>query len=863
MQQKKKIQKKSLKNNRQGIRLETHVKPAHYNITLSPDLEAHVFSGTETISLIIQKPTNTIVLHAKDLSVFDVSLVQEKNTQNGKVSYNKKLETVVCTFKQKINKGKASITLSFSGILNDSMRGFYRSRYHVDGQERILATTQFEATDARRCIPCFDEPAQKAEFSVTLIIPNDKEAISNTLPVSTKIHRQGYKAVTFAKTPVMSTYLLAFLVGDFEYLEHTTKKGVKVRIITTPGKKQQGRFALDITLRCLDFYEKYFDIPYPLNTLDMIAVPDFESGAMENWGAITYRETALLIDDEHSSISNKQRVAIVICHELAHQWFGNLVTMEWWNDLWLNEGFASYMEYVAVDALFPKWNIWSQFMLSDHNRALRLDALKSTHPIDVPVHDPNHIGEIFDAISYSKGAALIRQLAGFIGDKAFRDGLRYYLKKHSYKNTQTLHLWQAFEKTSKQKVKKFMDTWTKEPGYPLVSIDRKDEKVVLRQKRFFAHQQHQKNTKSTIWPIPVSFLSNMKKEEIFLFSKKTQEIRLPSEHFLKLNKDETGFFRVLYGGNMLETIGLQIKHGRMPENDRLGVIRDLFALADAGYISITTALSFLDNFRDEQSYIIWIEICNGLRKAYNILSNSKDKNSFKLYAQSILSKIVLDVGTSKIHGEEEVTPLLRSLVLSTAGFFGHQKTLLFAKKVFLQKQKFPIDPDIRGVIYTLIAQEGVDSNYKEIKNMYENAQVHQEKIRLLQALGQFSKTTHVQKSLQYMFSKHLRLQDRIYLFMNLTDINTSRNSTFSFMKEEWQKFKELSSARNMFGDFIKSFSGMNTKKELKTFSQFFKNKKEGIEMALNQTIERIEINIAFKEKNEKILSEWINKIKKS
>src|SRR3989344_3967776 len=291
-----------------------------------------------------------------------------------------------------------------------------------------MATTQFESTDARRAFPCVDEPAAKAVFDVTLMVPDHCTAISNTIPTEVQEHESGYKIMRFAPTPKMSTYLLAFIVGEFEYVEGKTKEAVLVRVFTTPGKKKQAHFALEVTIKTLSFFNEYFAIPYPLPVLDLIAIPDFSSGAMENWGAITYREAALLVDPEHSSAHTKQWVALVIAHELAHQWFGNLVTMKWWTHLWLNEGFASYIEYLAVDHLFPSWQIWDRFVVADLAQALKLDALANTHPIEVPVHHPDEISEIFDAVSYSKGASVIRMLAEYIGEKDFRDGLRHYLR---------------------------------------------------------------------------------------------------------------------------------------------------------------------------------------------------------------------------------------------------------------------------------------------------------------------------------------------------------------------------------------------------------------------------------------------------
>lgn len=858
MQNKKSTTNKKIKP--KSIRLSKDIVPVHYTITLAPDLEAHVFSGTETIDIQIKKSTKSITIHAKDLELFDVSVKQGKVSQQAiKITYDEKHESATLVFAQAIAVGKIKLTLSFRGILNDLMRGFYKSRYHVDGKEHFMATTQFEANDARRCIPCFDEPAMKASFQVSLVIPNNKEAISNMLPTAVSEHSAGYKIVSFEKTPIMSTYLLAFLVGDFEYIEKTTKKGVKVRIITTPGKKEQGKFALDVTLKCLDYYEEYFDIPYPLNTLDMIAVPDFESGAMENWGAITYRETALLIDEEHSSLSNKQRVAIVICHELAHQWFGNLVTMEWWNDLWLNEGFASYMEYLAVDHIFPKWNIWSQFLFSDHDHALRLDGMVSTHPIDVPVHDPNDIGQIFDAISYSKGASVIRQLASYIGDTAFRDGLRYYLKKHSYKNTQTVHLWEAFEKQSsksgKKNITKMMDAWTKKPGYPLVSaqmtIDQEGDVLSLTQKRFF--QGEKSPVDKTLWPVPLSFVSDVGDTEAYLFDTKKMELRNPNTTWCKLNTSETGFFRVAYSTEMLAKLSTPISEGLLSESDRYGIIRDLIALTETGEYTLSDTLSFVECFKNEQSYSIWSEIFVLFGKVNILLKGTPQEENYKKYVCSFMIPVFNYVGFIKEQHEDESKTLLRSLVLATLVRYEDKKVLAWVTKQAKENQKDkPLDANIRGVVYGGMAKLGTDAYYTQLLKMYRASDQHQEKLRILSSLGQFEKETLIQKNLKMLFSADVRKQDSIYLFMSITSFETGRRSAFAYIESNWSEFKDIASARHMFSDFVKSFGGFKTEKDKKTIKTFFEKKgTTGIELALSQTLEKIDQNIAWLGKNKK------------
>jgi puromycin-sensitive aminopeptidase len=359
-------------NTNKNIKLPNYVEPKIYDITLKPDLENFTFSGFETITLNILKDTKKVTLHSKDLNIKTAEINIKKNKIFALIKFNNENETVDLIFKENIKKGSYKLTLVFEGILNDKMRGFYKSTYLHQNQTKHLATTQFEATDARRAFPCFDEPEQKAIFNVSLIVKKGQSAISNTLPIEIKEHEKGYDIFRFSPTPKMSTYLLAFIVGDLEYIEGYTKNKVHVKIYTTPGKKEQGRFALSCAIKSLEFYEEYFDIKYPLPTLDMIAVPDFASGAMENWGAITYRESALLVDEENSSLSNKQWVALVIAHELAHQWFGNLVTMRWWTHLWLNEGFASYIEYLAVDKLFPTWEFGIKNFESKKPSVLRM-----------------------------------------------------------------------------------------------------------------------------------------------------------------------------------------------------------------------------------------------------------------------------------------------------------------------------------------------------------------------------------------------------------------------------------------------------------------------------------------------------------
>jgi puromycin-sensitive aminopeptidase len=578
---------------KQSIRLSTDIEPSRYKLLLKPNLEKFTFTGEETITIKLHKPTATITLHAVDLDITNVVWKDKKQTVQGKVSYNKKTETATFAFPKKLSAGEGEVSLLFSGVLGENLRGFYRSKYMVNGQEYYMATTQFESTDARRAFPSFDEPSMKAIFDVTLMIPPLTTAISNTLETDISEHESGYRIVNFAPTPKMSTYLLAFVVGQFEYIEKKTKRGVVVRVFVTPGKKKQALFALDTAVKSLEFYEDYFAISYPLPVLDLIAVPDFAAGAMENWGAVTYRETAILVDDLHSSAANKQWVALVIAHELAHMWFGDLVTMEWWTHLWLNEGFASYIEYLAVDKLFPQWDMWSQFVQMDHGGALSLDGLKSTHAIEVDVHHPDEISEIFDAVSYSKGASVIRMLAAYLGEKDFRDGLRHYLKKHAYANASTTDLWESFEKISGKPVRSMMQNWTRKPGYPYVRVEEKGVDIRLTQQRYFSSSiEARKEKDTTVWSIPIAVRRQTKKQPIQIFMDK-KAVHLPkteNSEWIKLNTEETSFIRVDYPATFLKRFATPIATKELSAIDRFGIIRDAFDLSQTGYLPTKEAL---------------------------------------------------------------------------------------------------------------------------------------------------------------------------------------------------------------------------------------------------------------------------------
>lgn len=847
-----------MEGNGKKTRLSEHVRPIRYKLTLEPDLDNFIFSGTEEIGIHITKATRSVTLHAAELEILSVSCIQGKKKLEGAVNYNKKEERATLVFKEMLRPGKWLLKFTFTGILNDKMRGFYRSRYDRGGKTYHMAVTQFESTDARRAFPCFDEPAHKAIFEVSLIVPKDRVAISNTLESDISEYRSEYNIVTFAPSPKMSSYLLAFIVGHFDHLEGKTRTGTLVRVFTTPGKKHQAVFALACAIKTIEFYEKYFGIRYPLPAMDLIAIPDFAAGAMENWGAVTYRETAILVDPEHTALQNRQRVALVIAHELAHQWFGNLVTMEWWTHLWLNEGFATYMEYVAIDSLFPEWNIWEQFVLTEHSRALALDGLTNTHAIEIEVHHPEEISEIFDAISYSKGASVIRMLARYLGEKSFRKGLQGYLKKHSYGNAETSDLWQALERSSGKPVKKIMDSWTKKPGYPLVKVEQKDGAFRFTQERFLSDGKKKKG----VWPLPLSTLRGKKVDHVFLNREKTSSPDYGA-NFIKVNLGETSFIRAKYSRDNLRALGKEVKkkNSILTGSDRFGILRDAFALAQSGMIPTAEVLELTEAYKGERSYSVWVLLAEQMLILRALFFGKPQFEDFCSYGRSLFAPAALESGWVKKKGESNDQTLLRSTLLYTSGVFGDRDTIKKARELFSRERrgKGNIPADVRATVYSLVALNGGPKEYRTLWSMYQKSTLEEEKDRLLRALSSFKNTALSKKTLHRAFSKNSRGQDTVKA-VTFTFINPyGRKAAWNYLTSHWSPIVKRFAGGHLFSRFAGSASSFTTKEDAQRVEQFFKqHPTEGIGRTVAQSIEQIHSRAAWYTRDRKNIQKFLS-----
>ena len=590
-----------------AVILPDNVRPVHYDLTLTPNFDDFTFDGEVDITVRIRPGTTEITLNCAEIDIKSAAVswsdTDGQHAQDASsIAYDAEAETATIGIAGTPADGLVGnqhLRMTFTGELNDKLRGFYRSQYtNPEGETAYLATTQFEATDARRSLPCWDEPAVKATFQVTLNVPAEMAAVSNTPIIEERPGpTAGVKTVVFDTTPIMSTYLLAYVIGDLTHIEKEAADGTVVGIWMTRGKEEQGQFALDTSVKLLSFFNDYFGIPYPLPKLDHLAIPDFAAGAMENWGCVTYRETALLVDPENSSAGTRQRVAEVVAHEMAHMWFGDLVTMDWWDDLWLNESFATWVGTKAVDWLFPEWSMWTQFVNMDTNRAFNLDGLKNSHPIEQEVLNPAEVSQLFDAISYSKGGSVLRMLEHFLSPSAFRQGLNIYLNRHSYANARTTDLWRALEESSGQPVNTIMSSWTGQTGYPVLDVAASATEnglaLEVKQERFvfdsILGDGDGADDEEQVWPVPLTVTAAGAGVTATLVNaaSDTVTVAAPAEpQWFKVNPDQTGFYRVNYTDADWDRLAPAIAERTLPATDRLGIQNDAYALAKAGLLGI-------------------------------------------------------------------------------------------------------------------------------------------------------------------------------------------------------------------------------------------------------------------------------------
>ena len=772
-------------------------------------------------------------------------IVKSNNTViRSSTKTNDKKEELQIKLSDKV-KGKISIEIEFQGILNDRLLGFYRSQYVQNGKTKYLATTQFEAADARRAFPCWDEPEAKATFDISIIADNKFTAISN-MPVKSKKKIGNKTLYAFSKTPVVSTYLIYLGVGEFEYLKGKIGK-IQIRVVTTKGNKSKGKFSLELGKKLLTSYEKYFGIKYPLPKLDLIAVPDFAAGAMENWGAITFRETILLYDPKTSSTRTKQFIAEVISHEIAHQWFGNLVTMKWWNDLWLNESFATFMATKFVDKFYPEWDLWNQFVEDAMNVAMGLDSLKTTHPIDVTVNSPAEIREIFDAISYDKGGCVLRMLEHYVGEPNFQKGLKKYLSDFKYQNAKGQDLWNAIGKASKMPVSSMVNTWLKQPGFPLVEINQDGNSLKLKQKRYLLESD--KKFSKGLWSIPLS-LGLESEITTKLFTNKSMSVKLPKNTLgFVANYGRKGFYRVKYDEGILLDLKMLVDEKRIPAIDRWAIQNDLFSLCVSGDEQVRNYLDFSDAYFDEDSYLASVNVAHNLASLYFRSFDEPFAEEIRDYAVNYFRKILSNLGWVPQKSDKHTDALLRGFAISVLGKMNDEDVTEEALRRYKKFLKSPssISPDLIEPICSIAAWNGNSKTHFELTKLYKTAKTMEEKLRFLGALCGFKEKKLLLKSLDFSQTPQVRSQNMQLPIMKVAANPYGEKVLWPWLKKNWKNInKKVGHGNPLFNRIVASIASVaddSMEKEIKIF--FKKNPTPGTERTQSQTLERIRINSKF------------------
>jgi aminopeptidase N len=766
-------------------RLPLNVKPVHYTLELAPDLTHATFTGRESIDVTIAEATDAITLNAAEIKFEKVTAVVDGKTLTAKVSADEKKEQATLDFGQKLAAGKLRIEIRYTGILNNELRGFYLSKT----AKRNYAVTQFESTDARRAFPSFDEPALKATFSITLIVDKGDTAISNTNIIADKPSEGGAKhSITFAETPRMSSYLVAFLVGDFQCLSGSSD-GVPIRSCATPDQVKYGAFALSSAEYILHYYNQYFGIKYPMPKLDMIAIPDFEAGAMENFGAITYRESDMLLDASHASVDAKRNVALVVAHEMAHQWFGDMVTLEWWNNTWLNEGFATWMENKPVEAWKPEWNITQQ-VASDNQGTLNLDARRITHAIRANADTPDEINEMFDGISYGKAGAMLLMVENYLGEEAFRAGVHKYLSAHLYGNATAEDFWNTLAEVSHKPVDKIMDSLVSQAGVPLLTFgDREGSSVAASQQRFYLNSKDQPNT-AEVWTILVCFKA-VGGERCELLTTVHQSLAAPSAPLFYANAAGKGYFRSSYPESVYRQLVEHVESDLTPE-ERISLIGDQWALMRSGrgnvgsFLELTAAMSW-----DSNAAVLNL-IATDLRTVdAQIAESPEDRAALASWVRAQFTPAWKKLGapqSSDSPGKQE----LRAELLELVGGLGQAPDAIAEAKEITAKNLADakdVDPTLASTALNIAARNGDEALFAQLQNVSEEAGNAQVRADALRALGRFHDPVLEKRALDYAVSGRMRNQDVPSFVANEIYGRETQDIAWQFVQENWEKVK--------------------------------------------------------------------------
>jgi aminopeptidase N len=843
-------------------RLPGGITPSHYDLRFDVDLTKARFDGIETIRVDVAQPTRAIVLNAAEITFRDVTIESGSTRQTAAVSLNDTQQTATLTVPRPLPRGDAQIHISYGGILNDKLRGFYLSTE----KDQRYAVTQLEATDARRAFPSFDEPAFKATFDIALTIDRRDTAISNGRMISDTPTADGARhIVTFGTTPKMSSYLVAMAVGRFSCLEGAAD-GIPIRVCGTEGKQEMGRIALDMAQQVLEFYNTYFAIKYPYGKLDLLAVPDFAAGAMENTAAIFYRERDLLVDSKDASLAIRKRIASVLAHEMAHQWFGDLVTMQWWDDVWLNEGFANWMESRPLASIRPDWNV-AVDEANDNQAALGLDALRTTHAVRATVTTPAQIDEAFDGITYEKGASVLRMVESYLGADTFRRGVNAYLQAHAYGNATSQEFWTTMADVSGKPVDRIMPTFINQPGAPLLDVSlscvNNRSQIDISQQRFFMDQAPPRSTER--WQIPVCVKGGPSGAggcDVIADSRQTLSLGNSCVPWAFANAGAQGYYRTAYSPETLRALAPRIEEVLTPP-ERLSLAGDEWALVRAGRHSAADYLALATGYATEHTNGVLSNVSGRLDFVDEYLTTADSRPQFQRFVRTLFTPLFQEIGFTSTAVDSDERRALRATLITTLGLTGADADVAANARTALDRALGSgpaLDPTLASAIVAVAARNGDAALFDALLAASGRATSPDERYRYLYALAQFRNPALLDRALAYSLTAQLRSQDTASFFARFLSDEAARPRAWAFMKEHW---KELEPKVTIFGGdttvvgSLSAFCDASTRDDISSF--FAQHPLPSASRTLTQTLERINNCISLRSTQTPVVAAFLQK----
>ncbi len=835
-------------------RLSQTVRPEHYTLALTPDLKAATFSGVESIDVTLAEPASSITMNAAEIAFESVTVTAGGKQQKAAVALDKEKQQATFTFPEKLPAGKATLAIRYTGILNSELRGFYLSK----GDHRNYAVTQFESTDARRAFPSFDEPAFKATFDISLVVDSGDTAISNSpIESDTPGPAAGKHTLKFAATPKMSTYLVAFLVGDFQCTTGESD-GVAIRSCSTPDKVALTPYSVDVAKYVLHYYDDYFGIPYPLKKLDLIALPDFEAGAMENFGAITYRETDLLLDPKTASVGAKKEVALVIAHEMAHQWFGDLVTMQWWNNIWLNEGFATWMENKPVAAMHPEWNI-DQLVVADEDSTLNIDAQPTTRAIRAKADTPDEINQMFDGISYGKASDVLLMVENYLGKETFRQGVHNYLAAHRYANATAEDFWNAQTAASHKPVDKIMESLVIQPGEPLLTFGLPAAgTVAVAQRRFYLSPSIQPNPAQK-WTLPVCFSAGGAGQQCQLLTPSAAALKAPAGDLFFANAGGKGYYRSAYPPSVYAALVAHVETDLTPE-ERISLIGDQWAQVRAGKASIGAYLDLAAAVKADSNAEVVGAALSGVDSTYlRLATSTEERAALAAWIRSTFAPEYAQLGPPA-DGDSADKRELRAQLFSVLGYYGKDPAVLAqAREIAANYLANPssVDATFGQTALAIAARNGDSALFEQLQKVYETSTNPELQEGALRLLAEFENPALVQRSLDFAVSGKVRNQDAVIQFAIALNNNENREQAWQYIQNNWEKV-QAQFTTEMGAVLVGSTGSFCSAKGRDSVEKFFSTHKvASSDKALQHAIENIDGCIELRKLQEPKLKQWL------